>query len=37
MINSALENLNVGISEDITNKIDNLIKEIVEYQNGEID
>ena len=36
-INDLILNLNKGISEDITNKIDNLIEEIKSYQEGEID
>ena len=36
-INDLILNLNNNISEDITNKIDNLIEEIKSYQEGEID
>ena len=36
-INDLILNLNKDISEDITNKIDNLIEEIKSYQEGEID
>jgi hypothetical protein len=35
-INDLILNLNKDISEDITNKIDNLIEEIKSYQEGEI-
>ena len=36
-INDLVINLNQNISEDLTNKIDNLIDEIKSYQEGEID
>ena len=36
-INDLVMNLNNNISEDITNKIDNLIEELKSYQEGELD
>ena len=36
-INDLVINLNNNISEDITNKIDNLIEELKSYQEGELD
>ena len=36
-INDLIKEKNNNISEEITSKIDNLIKEIKLYQNGDID